>query len=137
MRGILALLSMTLIMGCATEIETFEELVERLDATEQEIRAKQEEIQATIKQYNETHPESQVDAESLTSMALNPDHEAVLNEMLASEADVSYRGLVQEIVDTRGKVAELQQEMQALRDDCPRLILFSVENRISKSHSNT
>ena len=119
MRGILALLSMTLIMGCATEIETFEELVERLDATEQEIRAKQEEIQATIKQYNETHPESQVDAESLTSMALNPDHEAVLNEMLASEADVSYRGLVQEIVDTRGKVAELQQEMQALRDDLP------------------
>ena len=50
MRGILALLSMTLIMGCATEIETFEELVERLDATEQEIRAKQEEIQVSASQ---------------------------------------------------------------------------------------
>ncbi len=119
MRGIFVLLSMTLIMGCATEIETFEELVERLDTTEQEIRARQDEIQATISQYNETHPENQVDAESLTNMALNPDHEAVLNEMLATEADVSYRGLVQEIIDTRGEVAELQQEMQDLRDDLP------------------
>jgi hypothetical protein len=119
MRGIFVLLSMALIMGCATEIETFEELVERLDATEQEIRARQDEIQTTISQYNETHPENQVDAESLTNMALNPDHEAVLNEMLATEADVSYRGLVQEIIDTRGEVAELQQEMQDLRDDLP------------------
>ncbi len=119
MRGIFVLLSMTLIMGCATEIENFEELVERLNETEQEIRARQDEIQTTIATYIETHPEDQVDAESLTNMALNPDHEAVLNEMLASEADVSYRGLVQEIVDTRGEVAELQQDMQALRDDLP------------------
>jgi hypothetical protein len=110
---------MTLIMGCATEIETFEELVERLNETEQEIRDRQDEIQATISQFNETHPENQVDAESLTNMALNPDHEAVLNEMLATEADVSYRGLVQEIIDTRGEVAGLQQEMQDLRDDLP------------------
>ena len=119
MRGILVLLSMTLVMGCATEIETFEELVERLNTTEQEIRARQDEIQTTIARYIETNPERRVDAESLTIMALNPDHEAVLNEMLASEADVSYRGLVQEILDTRSEVSELQQEMQALRDDLP------------------
>ena len=119
MRGIFVLLSMTLIMGCATEPATFEELVERLDATEQEIRERQDAIQATIAQFNETHPDRQVDAESLTNMALNPDHEAVLNEMLATEADVSYRGLVQEIIDTRGEVAELQQQMQDLRDDLP------------------
>ena len=119
MRGILVLLSMTLIMGCATEIETFEELVERLDATEQEIRANQEEIASLIKLYNETNPENQVDAASLTQMALNPDHEALLNELLASESDVSYRGLVQQILNTRGEVAGLQEEMQALRNDLP------------------
>ena len=119
MRGIFVLLSMTLLMGCATEIETFEELVERLNATEQEIRAKQEEIQTTIATYKESNPDDEVDVESLTNMALNPEHEAILNDMLATEADVSYRGLVQEIIDTRGEVAELQQQMQDLRDDLP------------------
>lgn len=119
MRSIFVLLIMALVMGCATEPANFEELVDRLNETEQEIRAKQEEIQTTIATFIETNPERQVDAESLTNMALNPDQEAVLNEMLAGEEDVSYRGLVQEIIDTRGEVADLQQQMQELRDDLP------------------
>ncbi len=119
MRRVLVLLSMTLFIGCATEIESFEELVERLDATEQQIRARQDEIKATIEDYNEKNPDAQVDVQSLTNMALNPDHETVLNEMLAAEADVSYRGLVQEIINSREEVATLQQAMQDLRNDLP------------------
>ena len=76
MRGILVLLTMTLVMGCATEPATFEELVDRLNVTEQEIRAKQEDIQTTIATFIESNPDRQGDAESLTNMARNPDHEA-------------------------------------------------------------
>ena len=88
--------------GCQTKPNNFQEMVEQLDKTERDIREKQDKIRQTVREYNAAHPgESRIDTTSIERMVLDPSQSETLNRMLKDEKDVSYRGLLTEVVDSQ------------------------------------
>jgi len=106
-------------MNCGHQMEPFQELVKELDETEQEIRTKQESIRSRIQEYNADNPKKQIDTETLNRMVLDSDQAEALSQRLGQEKDVSYRGLIQEIVDTHKQVDILQERIRLLQESLP------------------
>ena len=106
-------------MNCGHQMEPFQELVKELDETEQEIRTKQASIRSRIQEYNADNPKKQIDTETLNRMVLDSDQAEALSQLLGQEKDVSYRGLIQEIVDTRKQLDILQERIRLLQESLP------------------
>ena len=106
-------------MNCGHQMEPFQELVKELDETEQEIRTKQESIRSRIQEYNADNPKKQIDTETLNRMVLDSDQAEALSQRLGQEKNVSYRGLIQEIVDTHKQVDILQERIRLLQESLP------------------
>jgi len=106
-------------MNCGHQMEPFQELVKELDETEQEIRTKQESIRSRIQEYNADNPKKQIDTQTLNRMVLDSDQAEALSQRLGQEKDVSYRGLIQEIVDTHKQVDILQERIRLLQESLP------------------
>lgn len=117
--GVLICLIAILSMNCGHKMDTFQTLVKELDETEQDIRTKQEEIRSRIQEYNATNPNTQIDMATLDRMVLDPDQAEALNQLLGEEKDVSYRGLVQEIVDTHKQIDILQERVRLVQENLP------------------
>lgn len=115
----LTLVTAMTVVSCSDGLDTFQGLVKELDRTEQDIRSKQEEIRKKVQEYNQQHPDKPIDATSLDRLMLDPNQEAELKRLLGAEKDVSYRGLVQEIVDARKQIDDLQEQIRTLQDQLP------------------
>ncbi len=116
--GLMLLMALT-VVTCGDNLDTFQGLVKELDRAEQDIRSKQEDIRNKVQAYNQQHPDKPIDAGSLDRLMLDPDQEAELTRLLGAEKDVSYRGLVQEIVDARNQIDNLQEQIRTLQDQLP------------------
>ncbi|MEE2710531.1 MAG: hypothetical protein VYA69_13150 [Gemmatimonadota bacterium] len=116
--GLISLAALVL-TGCERKLDTFQQLVKQLDEAEQEIRTRREEVQQKIQDYNAAHPERKIDPSSLEQMALDPRQAEALNQLLSDEQDVSYRGLLSEIVAVNGQVSALQEHVLDLQDQLP------------------
>lgn len=116
--GLVSLAALVL-TGCERKLDTFQQLVKQLDEAEQEIRTRREEVQQKIEDYNAGHPERKIDPSSLEQMALDPRQAEALNQLLSNEQDVSYRGLLSEIVAVNGQVSALQEHILDLQDQLP------------------
>lgn len=119
MYKILTALVAVLCMNCGHEMDTFQELVKEMDETEQEIKTRQEEIRTRIQNYNAANPNRQIDTATMDRMVLDPDQAEALNQLLGDEKDVSYRGLVQEIVDGHKQIDILQERVRLLQESLP------------------
>lgn len=116
--GLTLLMAMT-VLNCGDSLDSFQGLVKELDRTEQDIRLKQEDIRKKVQEYNQQHPDKPIDSGSLDRLMLDPNQEAELKRLLGAEKDVSYRGLVQEIVDARKQIDGLQEQIRTLQEQLP------------------
>ncbi|MBM3264640.1 MAG: hypothetical protein FJY97_14610 [candidate division Zixibacteria bacterium] len=120
LRGIGSVLVLTAFLaGCGNNMDSFQELVQELDETEQEIRLKQDDIRKKVQEYNRQHPDKPIDSGSLDRLMLDPAQEAELTRLLGAEQDVSYRGLVQQLVDARKQISDLQEQTRMLQEQLP------------------
>jgi hypothetical protein len=110
---------MAFLIGCGDELGTFQELVTELDQTEQEIRSKQEEIHKKVQAYNAAHPDKPIDTSSLDKMMLDPSQAEELSRLLGEEKNVSYQGLVKELVEARKQIDTLQERARSLQERLP------------------
>lgn len=108
-----------LIMGCQSKLDSFQQLVKELDEAEQEIRQRRDAVSEKIQEYNESNPDRTIDPSSLERLALDPGEAETLNQMLAAERDISYRGLLSEVVTINGRVRGLRERIIELQDQLP------------------
>jgi hypothetical protein len=120
MRWRLVLLALALsLSGCGNDLDTFQGLVKELDEAEQEIRSRQEEVRARIQQYNAEHPDRPIDASSMDRLVMGKEQAEELSRLLGEEKDVSYKGLVQEIIEGREQIDQLQERVRLLQESLP------------------
>jgi hypothetical protein len=108
-----------LILGCQSKLDSFQQLVKELDEVEQEIRLRRDAVSEKIQDFNESNPDRTIDPSSLERLALDPGEAETLSQMLGAERDVSYRGLLSEIVTVNGRVRGLRERIIELQDQLP------------------
>lgn len=121
MKWLLIVVMLGLVLtGCERKPDTFQKMVQQLDKTEKDIRERQDKMRQKVREFNATHPEgSRIDTTSIESMVLDPAQVETLNRMLSEEKDVSYRGLLTEVVDTQKQINQLQEQVRQLQAQLP------------------
>ncbi|MBM3324704.1 MAG: hypothetical protein FJY66_03465 [Calditrichaeota bacterium] len=96
-------------------VANFEQLVMKVDKLNGQIMSREEKIRAMVRRYNEAHAGSAIDTAGLSKFGLSPEQAEVLAQRVAQEKDLSYRGLLQEVIDVNQELSRLNLEMQEVR----------------------
>jgi hypothetical protein len=102
-----------------TEVKNFQELVMRVDKLNGQIGEREEKIMDMVRKYNGSHPDAVLDTAGISSMGLSMEQAEVLAKRVQQEKDVSYRGLLQEIITVNRDMETLNQQMMDLRSKLP------------------
>ena len=102
-----------------TEVKNFQELVMHVDKLNGQIGEREEKIMDMVRKYNTSHPEAVLDTAGISSMGLSMEQAEVLAKRVQQEKDVSYRGLLQEIITVNRDMESLNQQMMDLRSKLP------------------
>jgi phosphopantetheine adenylyltransferase len=102
-----------------TEVKNFQELVLHVDKLNTQISDREQKIMDLVRKYNTTHPNAAFDTTGISSMGLSPEQAQVLAQRVAGEKDISYRGMLQEVININGQMDKLNQEMAELRAQLP------------------
>lgn len=119
----LAFAGLAILSACSSEpanVQEFQELVQKLDAKNNQIVSVNQEIRQLVREYNTQVPPSQrVALTGVDSLGFSEKQQQVLSELLQMEENVSYRGLLQQIVDKNAEVWDLAGQVAELRDKLP------------------
>jgi uncharacterized membrane protein YqiK len=96
-------------------VQNFEQLVMKIDKLNGQIMTREDKIRGLVHRYNEGHPENAIDTAGLGKFGLTPEQAEALSQRVAQEKDLSYRGLLQEVIDLNQEVSRLNLEMQEVR----------------------
>lgn len=111
------------IAGCSSEpknVQEFQELVQKLDSKNAEIQNINKDIAGLVKQYNQTvEPGQQINFTGVDSLGFDEGQQKVLKEMLDKEENVSYRGMLQKIVDKNSEIQSLNDQLTELKAKLP------------------
>lgn len=102
-----------------TEVKNFQELVLKVDKLNGQISEREEKIMDMVRKYNTSHPEAALDTTGISSMGLSMEQAEILSKRVSQEKDISYRGLLQEIIALNGEMDKLNQDMLDLRSKLP------------------
>jgi uncharacterized tellurite resistance protein B-like protein len=102
-----------------TEVKNFQELVLHVDKLNGQISDRESKIMDLVRKYNATHPNAAFDTTGISAMGMSAEQSEVLAKRVAQEKDVSYRGLLQEVIDVNGQLDKLNQDLAALRAQLP------------------
>lgn len=102
-----------------TEVKNFQELVMRVDKLNTQISDREGKIMDLVRKYNTSHPDAALDTAGISAMGLSMEQAEVMNKRVAQEKDISYRGLLQEIIALNGEMDKLNQDMMDLRAKLP------------------
>jgi cell division protein FtsL len=102
-----------------TEVRNFQELVMRVDKLNTQIGDREEKIMDLVRKFNTSHPEAVIDTAGISSMGLSMEQAEVLAKRVQQEKDISYRGLLQEIITLNNDMENLNQQMMDLRAKLP------------------
>ena len=102
-----------------TEVRNFQELVMRVDKLNTQIGDREEKIMDLVRKFNTSHPEAVIDTAGISSMGLSMEQAEVLAKRVQQEKDISYRGLLQEIITLNTDMETLNQQMMDLRSKLP------------------
>jgi hypothetical protein len=97
------------------EVKTFQELVSRVETLNRQISLREEEISGMVSKYNEGHPGGEIDTAGMSTMGMTPEQAELLAQRVAQEKDLSYRGLLQDIIDLNGEISRLNNEVEEVR----------------------
>jgi hypothetical protein len=102
-----------------TEVKNFQELVLHVDKLNTQISDREQKIMDLVRKYNTAHPGAAFDTTGISSMGLSQEQAQVLAQRVAQEKDISYRGMLQEVISVNSQMDKLNQEMAELRAKLP------------------
>jgi hypothetical protein len=120
------IISFLFIVGCGGDkvdnINDFQTLVQKIDSKNQDINSKQSEIQEMIKKFNQNVPEGQrVNiAFDDTTQGLNLKQKQLLEDMMKQEKDVSWTGMLKEVIKKNDEIASLKDEVFKMAQKMPK-----------------
>lgn len=97
------------------EVRTFQELVNKVEKLNTQISDREQQISGLVKRYNESHPGNSIDTTGMSTMGLTQEQQQLLAARVAQEKDLSYRGLLQDILDTTSEIEKLNTELSEVK----------------------
>ncbi|HEY9187597.1 MAG TPA: hypothetical protein PKW14_05145 [Bacteroidota bacterium] len=122
----LVVLSFVLLTSCGKKevdnIQDFQTLVQKIDEKNQDINAKQNEITELIRKYNQNVPEGKrVDLVfSDTTFGMNIKQKQLIEDLLKQEKDVTWNGLLKEIIQKNDEISSLKEEIFKIQQQLPK-----------------
>jgi hypothetical protein len=101
------------------EIKNFQELVMKVDKLNTQIGDREGQIMDIVRKYNAAHPEQAFDTTGIASLGLSPEQAEILQKRVSSEKDVSYRGMLQEVLTLNKQVDDLNAQVMDIRSKLP------------------
>jgi outer membrane murein-binding lipoprotein Lpp len=120
------IVSILFLLGCGGDkvnnINDFQTLVQKIDQKNQDINSKQNEIQDMIKKFNQNVPEGNRVNISFddTTQGMNLKQKQLLEDMLKQEKDVSWAGLLKQIITKNDEIASLKDELFKISQKMPK-----------------
>lgn len=103
------------------DIKDFQELLTELDGRNADIMKKKQEIQDILQAYNQSVPEEKkVKFTPSDGNPLTGDQEKLLKDLLQNEKDVSYQGLLRQVIDKNDEIRGLQEKIAELEARLPK-----------------
>jgi hypothetical protein len=102
-----------------TEVKNFQELVMRVDKLNNQISEREQKIMGLVRKYNVGHPDASFDSTGISSMGLAPEQAEILARRVQQEKDISYRGMIQEVIDLNKQLEKLNQDLMDVRAKLP------------------
>lgn len=103
------------------DIKEFQELITELDSRNADIMQKRQEIQDILHAYNQSVPDDKkVNFTFDSGQTLTPEEEKTLRELLQNEKDVSYQGLLQQVIDKNRDISSLRDQLADLQAKLPK-----------------
>ena len=93
------------------EVRSFQELVNRVEKINTQITEREQQISGLVSRYNTSHPGNEIDTTGMSAMGLTEEQSQLLANRVAQEKDLSYRGLLQEVIDVSSQMEKLKQEL--------------------------
>lgn len=112
--------------GCGSDkvdnIQDFQTLVQKIDQKNQDINSKQSEITELIRKYNQNVPEGKrVDIVfGDTAMGMNVKQKQIVEDLLKQEKDVTWNGLLKEIIQKNDEISSLKEEIFKVQKQLPK-----------------
>ncbi len=112
--------------GCGSDkvdnIQDFQTLVQKIDERNQDINAKQNDITELIRKYNQNVPEGKrVDIVfGDTTMGMNAKQKQIVEDLLKQEKDVTWNGLLKEIIQKNDEISSLKEEIFKAQQQLPK-----------------
>ncbi|MDX2128931.1 MAG: hypothetical protein SFU91_07845 [Chloroherpetonaceae bacterium] len=97
--------------------EDFMRSVDQINDKQRDIFERSQEVSKMIREVNRRHPEKQITFDS--TLGLSDEQQSVILELIRSEQDASFKGVLQKLIDTRKEVVGLQEEIQKIKDKLP------------------
>jgi predicted nucleic acid-binding Zn-ribbon protein len=102
------------------EVKNFQELVMHVDKLNGQIMDREGKIMDLVRKYNISHPNASFDTSGISAMGLSPEQAEILSKRVAQEKDVSYRGILQEVIDLNTQVSDLNKQLDDIRAQLPK-----------------
>ncbi len=103
------------------DIKDFQELLTELDGRNADIMKKKQEIQDILQAYNQSVPEDRkVKFTPSDGNPLTADQEKLLKDLLQQEKDVSYQGLLRQVIEKNDEIRGLQEKIADLEARLPK-----------------
>lgn len=96
-------------------VQDFQQLVVKIDKLNTQIASREDRIRNLVRRYNEDRPTAAIDTTGLGRFGLTPEQAELMARRIAQEKDLSYRGILQEVIDLDQEMTQLSQEMQEIR----------------------
>jgi len=97
------------------EVRSFQELVNRVEKLNTQISEREGKISDLVSRYNQSHPGTEIDTTGMSAMGLTEEQARLLANRVAQEQDLSYRGLLQEVIDVSKEMDKLRNELGEVR----------------------
>ena len=106
--------------GKVTHVEDMQELVGRLDKFHKEIDEREGKIAETLRTFNASRPEGErIDLSSSKRLQLKDLQQQILEHMLKSEEDISYKGLLEKIGKQSEEIDQLNKQIAEIEARLP------------------
>jgi peptidoglycan hydrolase CwlO-like protein len=98
-----------------TEIKNFQELVKHVEKLNTQISERESKISEMVQKYNASHPDGRIDTTGMAASGLSPEQAQLLASKVSQEKDISYKGLLQNVLDLNKDLDKLSQELQEVK----------------------
>lgn len=111
------------VVSCSKEvgsIEEFNSLVKKIQNKNEEIGDIQKEINEAVKQFNANRKADEQIELPDTVMGLSKDQTSLIKNMIDKEQDMTYRGLLNQIIEKNDQITKINSELEDVKAKLPK-----------------